>query len=432
MNINTGAIGIIADDLTGANDTALQFHLRGCNTQILFDYSTLPEGQVNTQAWAISTETRNKDPQDAKIAAEKAAKMFKNELGVEYLYKKIDSTLRGNIGVEALSIIESNDMDAAVIVPAFPTEGRTTVGGYHLLKGIPIERTEIARDPSAPIYKSHIPALLASQIDNPELIDVVDLNTVINGAGPILMKMQELIKSGKKLIVVDAVSTVDIEQIALALNKCTFNVLSCGSAGLAQAMAKYWLPEMKHQHISKVIPKMPIFAVSGSTTKLTSSQIKKSLDDDELEPYSIYLTPEMVLAEPTEELVDRIVSNFGEDKVVIVYSTDLTEDYSKTVDYAVEQGFNPDNVPNIISNYLADLTREVTQKAQVILVLMGGETSYKCCNEMNSKHLQIIDEVEPAIPLCLDHKAQWIVTKSGNLGTVNTLLNIFKYFKQHQ
>lgn len=33
--IFTDIVGIIADDLTGANDTALQFHLRGANTRIL-------------------------------------------------------------------------------------------------------------------------------------------------------------------------------------------------------------------------------------------------------------------------------------------------------------------------------------------------------------------------------------------------------------
>lgn len=35
MIINSNIVGIIADDLTGANDTALQFHLKGANTQIL-------------------------------------------------------------------------------------------------------------------------------------------------------------------------------------------------------------------------------------------------------------------------------------------------------------------------------------------------------------------------------------------------------------
>ena len=48
-------IGIIADDLTGADDTALQFHLRGANTQILLDDSIIPENKVSTQVWAIPT-----------------------------------------------------------------------------------------------------------------------------------------------------------------------------------------------------------------------------------------------------------------------------------------------------------------------------------------------------------------------------------------
>ena len=65
MFIQTGTIGIIADDLTGANDTALQFNLSGANTQILFDYSQAPENISNTQVWAISTETRNLSKENA-------------------------------------------------------------------------------------------------------------------------------------------------------------------------------------------------------------------------------------------------------------------------------------------------------------------------------------------------------------------------------
>jgi uncharacterized protein YgbK (DUF1537 family) len=49
-------------------------------------------------------------------------------------------------------------------MPAFPQEGRTTVGGYHLLKGVPIERTEMARDPHSPIVESHLPTLFKQQL----------------------------------------------------------------------------------------------------------------------------------------------------------------------------------------------------------------------------------------------------------------------------
>jgi len=432
MLLNTGTIAIIADDLTGANDTALQFHLRGCNTQILFDYSSFPEGKLNTQAWAISTETRNMEAEKAVEIVSKATKSLIENLNTEYFYKKIDSTLRGNVAQECLAVLNALEWDAAVIIPAFPTEGRMTVGGYHLLKGVPLERTEVARDPQSPIYESHIPTLLKKQVENPDIVGHIELNIVMQGAGPILMELQRQIKENKKLIVVDAVSTTDVEQIVLATEKSNYNILPCGSAGLAQALSKAWVPEMKHQHIAKVIPEMPIMIVSGSATKLTRTQLQKLSESDEFDPYFIELSLQQVLSEPSDELIDRIVENLEENNKVVVHSSAIENALETNEEYAIEHNIDPEKIPGLITDFLADLTKKVTDRISTILILVGGETSYKCCNAIDSKHLQLIDEVEPAIPLCLDHKAQWIVTKSGNLGTPATLLNILKYFEKHK
>ena len=134
MIINSNIVGIIADDLTGANDTALQFYLKGANTQILLSDEIEPVNAKGTQTWAISTESRNVEPEIAYERVLKATKMFAEKLNPDFYYKKIDSTLRGNIAVEVLGIMAALEYDAAVVVPAFPAEIRTTVGGYHLLK----------------------------------------------------------------------------------------------------------------------------------------------------------------------------------------------------------------------------------------------------------------------------------------------------------
>lgn len=105
-------IGIIADDLTGADDTALQFHLRGANTQILLDSSIMPENKASTQVWAIPTETRNCDAHSAYERVKQATKILSEELNVEYFYKKMDSTIRGNIAVEALAMLDALEWDA--------------------------------------------------------------------------------------------------------------------------------------------------------------------------------------------------------------------------------------------------------------------------------------------------------------------------------
>ena len=110
-------IGIIADDLTGADDTSLQFHLRGANTQILLDYSIIPENKISTQVWAIPTETRNSDAPTAYERVKQATNVLAETYNVEYFYKKMDSTLRGHIAVEALAMLDALEWDAAVIIP---------------------------------------------------------------------------------------------------------------------------------------------------------------------------------------------------------------------------------------------------------------------------------------------------------------------------
>lgn len=433
--IISNLIGIIADDLTGANDTALQFHLRGSNTQILLDYETYLQNIKNVQTWAISTETRNLEPGSAYSKVKSATKTIVEKLNLEFFYKKIDSTLRGNIALETLAMLEVLNWDAAIIVPAFPSEGRITVGGYHLLKGVPIERTELARDVHSPIFESYIPTLLKSQLDEEkkDIVGLVELSTVMKGAGPILFKINELITQGKKLIAVDAVSITDIEQIILAINKSDYNILPAGSAACAQVLGNIWLPEMKHQHIQKIIPDLPKLIISGSATQLTENQIKKLSDSDDFDnTYFLNLDLKTIIDGINDELINRIVNNLGKNNIVIVNTSYLIKNFDGFSDECLNAGITKSKLATMITDFLAELTKIVVSKRDVILITLGGETSYKCCSAIDSLQLQLVDEVAPAIALSIDHKAQWIVAKSGNLGTSNTLIDILKYFEQHK
>ena len=428
-------IGIVADDLTGADDTSLQFHLRGANTQILLDYNVLPENRNNTEVWAIPTETRNIDAPTAYEKVKQATKVLAEDLNVEYFYKKMDSTLRGHVAVEALAMLEALDWDAAVIIPAFPQEGRTTIGGYHLLKGIPIERTELARDPRFPIYESHIPTILKNELNNEqdELVGLIELRTVIKGAGPILKRMNEMIEQGVKLIVVDAMSVTDIEQVVLAMEKSNHKILPCGSAGCAQVLGNIWLPESENHNIEKTIPEMPKLIVSGSATQLTAAQLQKLDDDEDIDnTYFIALKMEDILEGVTDEIVTRVSENLVKDNVVVVHTSDLMVDSKIISQLLFDNEMSKNQFISKIGDYLATLTKRVLFNRDAILIAVGGETSFKCCKAINSNSLQIVDAICPAIPLCLDMKAQWIVTKSGNLGNSNTIIDILKYFEHHE
>ena len=434
MIINSNIVGIIADDLTGANDTALQFHLKGANTQILLSDEIEPLNIKNTQTWAISTESRNVEPEIAYEKVLKSAKMFVDKLNPDYFYKKIDSTLRGNIAVEVLGILSVLEYDAAIVVPAFPAEIRTTVGGYHLLKGVPIERTEMARDPYSPIFESHIPTLLKSQVlpQYQDLIGSLELKTIMKGAGPILQKINELVRDGKKLIVADAVSTVDIEQIALAIKKAENKILPAGTAAFAQALGEYWFADLDAEHIIKTFPRLPKLIVSGSATQITANQIEKLENSDEFDDVlTINLDLKTVLDGVKDELVERIVSNLRFENTVVVHTSKLIKEFDGFSEDSLNAELTKANLACVITDFLAELTRRVLARKEAILITLGGETSYKCCSAIGAYQLQLIDEVAPAIALTLDHNAQWIVTKSGNLGNANTLIDILKYFETH-
>ena len=116
----------------------------------------------------------------------------------------------------------------------------------------------------------------------------------------------------------------------------------------------------------------------------------------------------------------------------MVHTSNIVADEQELCSVLFEREMSKTDLAEKICNYLAELTKQVFARKEAVLISIGGETSYKCCKAIETNSLQVIDSVQPAIPLCLDTKAQWIVTKSGNLGSVNVLIDILKYFEQHE
>ena len=121
---------IIADDLTGANDTALQFFKKGCSAKIVIDYNHDFCDLESADVWSISTESRNIEKEIAVERVVNVSKKLKEHLHVDKYYKKIDSTLRGNAGLEIVAMMDALQKEVAIVAPAYIEEGRTTIGGY--------------------------------------------------------------------------------------------------------------------------------------------------------------------------------------------------------------------------------------------------------------------------------------------------------------
>ncbi len=429
MIMSSNVVAIIADDLTGANDSALQFYLQGANTQILLSGGAELENCSVTQTWAVSTETRNVSAEEAFEKVKNTTRMLIDKLNPDYFFKKIDSTIRGNIAIETLTVLNEIQWDAAVVVPAFPDEQRITVGGYHLLRSMPIERTEVSHDPKAPICESHLPTLLRCQLleEYRPLVGHVELKTIMKGAGPILVKINELLSEGKKLIVMDAVSNTDIEQISLAIKKIDKQILPTGTAAFARALAKLWFGATDDTEViqQKIIPPLPKCIIAGSATQLCGIQIAELKESSYFGNFAEYsLKFEDICNCVSDELVNDIVYNLSHGKNVLIHTTGLQ-------DTPQEDG-NDENIsfPSLITDYLSELSYRIKSRIETIFIFIGGETSYKSCERIGSTRLQLIDQVTGPIPLCLDYNGQWVVTKSGNLGNAQTMVEVIRYFEK--
>lgn len=428
-------IGIIADELTDAEETALQFHIKGANCQILLDFDSSPQNIKNTQVWAVSTATRNQSPEFAYEEVKKASQLFLENINLDYFFKKIDSALTGHIAIESLAILEVLQWDAAIVIPACPSEHKITVGGYQLVNGQPIERTEFARDNLNPLFESHVPTMLKKQLgeENSNLVESLDLQTVMKGAGPILQKLTSFVNNRKKIIVADAVSNVDIEQITLAAKKSNLKFLPVGTTAIAKILGNVWLEPKEKEPETKFIPALPKLILSGTGTQTTINQLEFLEECEEYEnKYFVELDMQTVLNGVNNDFTNKIINKLGDNNIVVINASTLIKNFDGFSDDSLNADMTKYKLIDHITTFLADLTKMVVEQKEVILITLGGETSYKCCTEINSNQLQIIDEVTPAVALTLDHKAQWIVSKSGHIGNEHSLIDILNYFEKHK
>ena len=195
---------LIADDLTGACDAAVHFARRGYRTHVHLD-SHGEEASV----LAISADSRHLSAAEIRQVMDDLAQQLPVDRA-RILFKKIDSTLRGNVGAEIAAALAAFGCEAAVITPAYPAMGRTVESGY--LRVGAAEAIDLA-------------ARLRSQ-------GLQSCAHVQPGA------VSAAIEAGARFISVDATCDRDLDTIASLGLASKRRILWSGSAGLASALAR--------------------------------------------------------------------------------------------------------------------------------------------------------------------------------------------------
>ncbi|HYM69084.1 MAG TPA: four-carbon acid sugar kinase family protein, partial [bacterium] len=200
---STLRLGVAADDLTGACATgALLARLGRVAVQVSPAAATWP-----TDIRIVSTNTRTCAPDEARARLRDAARsLLACRPGLVAV--RIDSTLRGHIGIGVRAFLDARPYRAAVVAAA-PMLGRTTVGGRHYVDGRPVANTEAGDDAIPPPGSSSVLELMERQTSLG--VEHVSLSVVRRGPGAV---RDAFLTSHARIVTFDAETNADIAAIA--------------------------------------------------------------------------------------------------------------------------------------------------------------------------------------------------------------------------
>lgn len=417
----TPLLGVIADDFTGACDVGVQFRKRGLETLVLADAKDLTGSEGELDVVVLDTESRSTSPEDAYGKVRDSLRALR-EIGARLVYKKIDSTLRGNLGAELDGTIDETDVKAVIVAPSFPAQGRTTVDGHVLVNNTPLGRTEFALEPSNPLEASHIPTLIGRQTRR--RIERIGLPRVRSGISSLKKEIRRLIEHGSQIIVADAETEDDLARIAAV--SVDLNILPCGSAGLAEQIS------------GSLVSRPRVLVISGSLNSATLDQIamtEKELDAAVLEPdlSEIFIDDES-LRPVVRNLVKRAKEAYEAGRDVVIRLARSKDSILELHKFGKERGVTSQQVDEKLGFMLSESFRKIVAAHRFAgLILVGGDTSIRMMGALGAKGMRLDGEVLPGIPvgriLGGRHEGMRVVTKAGGFGDPYALAKIMEYVK---
>ena len=176
-------IAVLADDFTGAAELcgiALRYHLK-------VELNAHAERQAKPDLLVIYTNARSQSEAEAKdIIKNRLEELM--ALQPAWIFKKLDSVLRGHVAAELAVQLQTEKKKAVLLAPANPSLGRTLVGGHYYIKGKPIHETGFASDPEFPIRSSEVKKMIGQ---GPVEISVIDKTQAIPDSGIVVVEVAE-------------------------------------------------------------------------------------------------------------------------------------------------------------------------------------------------------------------------------------------------
>jgi 4-hydroxythreonine-4-phosphate dehydrogenase len=380
---------VVADDLTGAADCAAACAAHGLDAIVLRGLETEPPaGQV----LAIDAATRRLTPEAAAARTASLVAAHARRARPRALYKKMDSTLRGHVGVElAAALGVWRDLDpaqrtaVAILAPAFPATGRTTFGGRQRVNG------------------AVLPQDLAAMVQAGGLRTALVGRGRLSAGAAVTVEMRDA-----DVWICDAETEEDLRTIAAAAASRGRNAVWAGSGGFARPMPEALGLERRPPVVTAIPAAGPILFVVGSLSGVSLEQVESLGAQPGV--FTTVIRRETLAAGAQSPgwsrstLCLRAALDAGHDAVLSLAPCDPNEAEDPSVATALARFAAPHAVRS------------------GGLVLTGGDTARAVIEALGIAYLRIVGEVEPGVPRCIAGPlARPIITKAGAFGDPDTL-----------
>ncbi|WP_439238882.1 four-carbon acid sugar kinase family protein [Lonepinella sp. BR2919] len=403
---------VIADDFTGANDTGLQFHQQHISVDVLLSEFTQYQGTA--EVVVVNTDSRAMNCADAQQAIYQVFAHAK----AEQVYKKMDSTLRGNIGAELAACLSASERKIAFVCSALPKAGRVVRDGILYVNDVPLLETEFATDPKTPIVSSSVKAIIGCQTDVPvfEFKKIAEKNTAVSAIYSIMAENTQAIIS------FDAESEQDLQHIAELIKEVNQPCIVAGSSGLAQSIAAG-------------LSKKPILFVVGSMSEVSGKQVDYIKDNAQVATLAINIKNLLQDQWYIKTLMLSAKAVLNNHQHLLLKTESSLNDRLNISLLCAELNCSRTELGNQISQKIALFVSQLLEQQQYqfsVLFLTGGDIAFAVAKQLQLDHYQIAGEIEAGVPYGYfpnsPISAIPVMTKAGGFGSVPLLQRILDYF----
>ena len=425
---------VIADDLTGANATGVLLKKMNYKTFTVLNKERLELTTLDEcDCLMYPTNSRGVSGEMAYNRVYNVTNLLKSE-EIKVYAKRIDSTLRGNLGCETDAILNALGEDyIAIVAPCFPESGRIVIGGYMLVNGLPLHKTEVALDPKTPVLTSEVKKVFEQQ--SKYKTTAILMKDMMKGKHALSEKITSLKEEGNRILVFDCVTQEDLELIADAVVTSGISFVAVDPGVFTATIARKIIVPTERKAKNKIL------AVVGSVNPVTKKQMEELWLSQKT--FNVFVkTKELVEDEirqnnEIERVVREVLENSSNFSISTVTGDGIfPENRIDFVTYAERDGCTLDEISDRINQAFAKITYKICKSDDTFkgLYTSGGDITVAVCRAFDTAGLNLSDEVLPLAAYGRILKGEFdglhIITKGGMVGQSNAITKCITYLRE--